>query len=701
MPEPAEKPLQSWKEIAAYLERDIRTARRWEKEAGLPIRRHTGGKRSSVYAYPSEIDAWRTGKPASQAAESPSRPAWLWAAAAAVLLAASVSFWLQRSGLDPVARAGAVDGSGVRTIEVCTNCDWIGGVSPDGRYLSESDWVNSGDIGVKDLETGEYTSLGDKPSWDGPLGEAHMSLFSPDGRKIAYAWLLDRDGEAGYELRIIDAFAGDHKPVPVYYNPELRFIEPDAWTEDGRLLVLFQRRDWSIGLGFVSIDSGELTVIRSLSGAVNKGVSRAKLSPDAQWVAYDVATDEDQSNRNVFLLAADGSEEKAVVDHRANDVVLGFTPDSKTLLFASDRTGSFGLWGVAISDLGETGEPRMLLRDIGSINPLGVSREGALFYSRAMGSEDLYEAEIDLATGKTIREPRVLETTYQGSNEGPWLSPKADRFAYFASPAVSRGALGSLQQLRVRDRASGEEIRVPTGGLELRGYYGMAWAPDGNRILFPAQDEVGRWAFYQADLTTLEVAKLVGQDEVPAPRPIGWTADGRALLYGWESPQFKDGKREKTILRLSPDDREPQRIYTSAGPRIVALSLSQQHDRIAWRELGEPERIKVISVEGGEAQTVYEHFADKKRSSVSSVVWTPDGNALLVVLKEAGDPPATRIRLVPLDGGPLREIDLAMDGLRRLEIHPDGKTVFFKAGRADRRLFKTENYLPKGDGANE
>src|SRR3569832_1539333 len=54
-----ERRLESWKEIGAYLERDLRTARRWEKEEGLPIHRHSHKSRSSVYAYPSEIDAWR------------------------------------------------------------------------------------------------------------------------------------------------------------------------------------------------------------------------------------------------------------------------------------------------------------------------------------------------------------------------------------------------------------------------------------------------------------------------------------------------------------------------------------------------------------------------------------------------------------------------------------------------------------------
>ena len=50
--------LDSWKEIADYLGRDVRTVIRWEKERGLPVRRLPGGKRQSVFAFASEIDAW-------------------------------------------------------------------------------------------------------------------------------------------------------------------------------------------------------------------------------------------------------------------------------------------------------------------------------------------------------------------------------------------------------------------------------------------------------------------------------------------------------------------------------------------------------------------------------------------------------------------------------------------------------------------
>jgi tetratricopeptide (TPR) repeat protein len=50
--------LDSWKEIAAYLRRSVRSAKRWEKEEQLPVRRHMHGKRDSIYAYKPELDDW-------------------------------------------------------------------------------------------------------------------------------------------------------------------------------------------------------------------------------------------------------------------------------------------------------------------------------------------------------------------------------------------------------------------------------------------------------------------------------------------------------------------------------------------------------------------------------------------------------------------------------------------------------------------
>ena len=51
--------LDSWKDVAAYLRRDVTTVQRWERREGLPIRRHVHDKQGSVYAFRSELDTWQ------------------------------------------------------------------------------------------------------------------------------------------------------------------------------------------------------------------------------------------------------------------------------------------------------------------------------------------------------------------------------------------------------------------------------------------------------------------------------------------------------------------------------------------------------------------------------------------------------------------------------------------------------------------
>src|SRR5438445_3040156 len=50
--------LDSWKEIASYLRRDVRTVQRWEKKEGLPVYRHLHDKLGSIYAYRNELTDW-------------------------------------------------------------------------------------------------------------------------------------------------------------------------------------------------------------------------------------------------------------------------------------------------------------------------------------------------------------------------------------------------------------------------------------------------------------------------------------------------------------------------------------------------------------------------------------------------------------------------------------------------------------------
>src|SRR5260370_24713615 len=63
--------LESWKEIAAYLGRDVTTVRRWEKREGLPVHRLHHSKLGSVYAYTKELDAWRDERAPMDARDAP------------------------------------------------------------------------------------------------------------------------------------------------------------------------------------------------------------------------------------------------------------------------------------------------------------------------------------------------------------------------------------------------------------------------------------------------------------------------------------------------------------------------------------------------------------------------------------------------------------------------------------------------------
>ena len=99
---PREQRLDSWKEIAAYLRRDVATARRWEKREALPVHRHLHEKLGSVYAYTSELDAWSEGR--RQRIQKPVGRWWLpggvWMAIVAVVLVAiaGLGYRLRESG---------------------------------------------------------------------------------------------------------------------------------------------------------------------------------------------------------------------------------------------------------------------------------------------------------------------------------------------------------------------------------------------------------------------------------------------------------------------------------------------------------------------------------------------------------------------------------------------------------------------------
>lgn len=76
--------LNSWKEIANYMGRGVRTVQRWERDLGLPVHRPKGKDRSAVLAFPEEVDEWLQQTPVhSEEKRNGSQPGRRQAAAAA------------------------------------------------------------------------------------------------------------------------------------------------------------------------------------------------------------------------------------------------------------------------------------------------------------------------------------------------------------------------------------------------------------------------------------------------------------------------------------------------------------------------------------------------------------------------------------------------------------------------------------------
>lgn len=169
--------LDSWKEIAGYLKRDVRTAMRWAKERGLPVHRTLGGRRSSVCAYSAEIDAWFEvlpagslasgeqpngvhGPPAEASARvaTPPRPAgasrWLWASVGAIvalgLVAAITLLTSAEFASGPPVRADFA-GNSIRAWDASNRMVWQYRFPKTLARVTTNDAARPGDVRVYDL----------------------------------------------------------------------------------------------------------------------------------------------------------------------------------------------------------------------------------------------------------------------------------------------------------------------------------------------------------------------------------------------------------------------------------------------------------------------------------------------------------------------------------------------------------------------
>ncbi len=156
----ANRQLTSWKEIAAYLQRDVRTVQRWEKNEGLPVHRLMHDVRASVYVTTDELDEWVARRAVTREPKEPftgvSEPVrkrhWLWAAAGITAMAlASAALW--KSPADNSVR--------IQQLLMRPDIDGAGALSWDGRFLPYRN--NNAELMLYRIDTGQSQRVLSQP----------------------------------------------------------------------------------------------------------------------------------------------------------------------------------------------------------------------------------------------------------------------------------------------------------------------------------------------------------------------------------------------------------------------------------------------------------------------------------------------------------------------------------------------------------
>ncbi len=357
---------------------------------------------------------------------------------------------------------------------------WFSSPSSDGKYLAYSSEQDFMSLGVYDLVKGESRLLTHNKSWF-DAGYCYDPIISPDTSQIAYCCQVK---DRIIQLRTVN-IDGTSTRILRDGKDGLDYI-PFGWTSDGKqILTAFFGRDNISGIAFISPVDGLVKKKLALSFKVSSGTEMS-LSPDERFIAGGYLPRKDSTNKDIFLLAIDGGKEVPLVEHPADDQLIGWSPDGKQVLFTSDRTGTIGIWTVRVSGGKAVGTPEFVRGNMGNIQPIGITRSGKLYYKVSSGSSDIFIASVDPATGKVLAPPAKAVRKYETFNSTPDWSPDSQ----FLVCRSSRGSLGNEAALLILSMQTNEvrELIPKTSGGRLMYYY-LRWSPDGRSFLGVGRDD--------------------------------------------------------------------------------------------------------------------------------------------------------------------------------------------------------------------
>ena len=677
--------LDSWKEIAAYLGRQVKTVQRWEKEERLPVHRHTHSSRSSVYAYPSEIDAWRAGRRVVADPAPVARPWWRPVTVGATTLLCLIM--VGNSVRPPV--ASAQQAGGLKTARQLWEAPpnqvvpAPAPVSPDGRHLAFVDW-NTGDLWMRDVPSGtnrRLTDYGFKGDWWQYVDSA---VISQDGSQIAYSWSIDK--ESTTELRTISVNGGT--PRTIRHGEPNEYYTPFGWTPDNKqVLITRNPPDNTTQLAMLSLRDGSLHPLKSF-GWQNVDAS---LSPDGRWIAYDAPASDKTASRDIFVLAANGSAESVAVKNPADDSDPVWAPDGSRILFLSDRTGEPSLWSVPVSG-GKAGNPELVKAGIGRILWMQMAHDGTLYYgfNGLRAKFNIYAADLgpDL---KATKPPVLAVDDFVNSNGAGMVSPDGERLAY-----ISLRTGGPKPTLIVKALKTGEEHVVPLKAPLGDGFGLFGWFPDGHSVLLSNRGPEGHGVnFYRVDLESGH-AELLHRTRAEI-RCVQLAPDGKFLVYTENNPETAPAITTR-LIRFDLDTRRELELKKDQWYGGVGISPDSKQISYLVSLPGAPgSMLAVMPASGGPDREVYRASPWGNYDRFAPQVWTPDRQSIIFVRQNEGSVASSALWKVSVAGGAAEQIGISMNArLPRFSLAPDGRRLFISATeQGPNDIWALENFLPK------
>ena len=531
MPPPGDR-LESWKEIAAFLNKGVRTVQRWERAEGLPVHRHMHDRQGTVYALRSELETWWANRstvlepatPPSAPAPALSRFHWRWAAAGAVVVLALAGWRL-------TAEAGSDLTLGEATpFTSAPGFEHHPSFSPDGQFVvySATDGKSGNDLYVQAVGRGEPQRLTSDPTHE------VSPAWSLDGRSIAY---IRAEAKTTAEIMVQPAVRGTARKIAdlQFHGQGMPML---AWSSDSEWLIAADKpsdRDLP-GLFRIRAATGERQRLTTTCKTCLLDTSMA-LSPDGREIAF--IRQENDGRRDVWAFPVDQSAAPRGEPRRVTELnaFLGapvWLPGTRDLAFPllSDFSWTWkrvGRFGVQPYDSLARVQPR----------PVFSADGRYLIAPDERGDHDI--RRLDLVTGE---ERDLIVSTRIETNAQ--ISPDGKQIVF---PSSRRGGI-DLWKASADGSHPVQLISVPGKSCGT-----PRWSPDGKQIAFDIADSQGS-DIYVMNADGGQVRRLtdhLARDFVPS-----WSRDGQWIYFGSD----RDGTE---IWRIPARGGDPVKVTRHGG----------------------------------------------------------------------------------------------------------------------------------------